>query len=57
MDDAEATLLTLPGPSLVDRLLSEQDDVIRRLDELDLQILNVIASLTQDRSDSQKSAA
>lgn len=45
------------GGSLVDRLIDEQDEVMRQLDELDARIERVITGLIQSRDPSEKSAA
>ena len=57
MNEEESEILPLRGSQLVDQLLAEQDDVIRQLDELDARIEMTILSLTQERDQSDKSAA
>ena len=53
----EAETIPLRGSQLVDQLIAEQDDVIRLLDELEARIELTILSLSQEREQSDKSAA
>lgn len=57
MNEDDAEIVPLRGSQLVDQLIAEQDDVIRQLDELEAQIELTIQCLTQDRDQSDKSAA
>ena len=52
-----ADTIPLRGSHLVDQLMAEQDDVIRQLGDLDARIEQTILSLTQEREQSDKSAA
>jgi hypothetical protein len=57
MTEEHVETIPLRGGQLVDQLMAEQDDVMRRLDELDAQIVSLIAQIVQERQDSDRSAA
>ncbi len=57
MNEDKTEVVPLRGSQLVDQLIAEQDDVIRQLDELEARIELTIRCLTEEREQSDKSAA